>query len=223
MGVTQNVQFFREDSEHADWDYPTPFDYIHLRCVLSCFDDHRTVMRKSFENLHHGGWIELMDPDFYAQCTDGTLEGSHLERLFQTLQKAMAGIGKDLRVARNYKQWLIETGFVDVVEELIPTPGNVDLSHNVTRKYMKLHPRRMLQYQDQLMRPLGNFIGNPWPTDPRFKEMGQWSMTNQCNGLRGMCWKILRSCGMEPGEIEDIIRLALRDIRDTRIHFYWPR
>lgn len=47
-------------------------------------------------------------------------------------------------------------------------------------------------------------------------------MTNQYKGLRGMCWKILRSYGMEPDEIEDIIRLALNDIRDTRIHFYWP-
>lgn len=135
MDVTQNVQFFKEDSEHTDWDYPTPFDYIHLRCVLSCFDDHRTVMRKSFENLRPGGWIELMDPDYYAQCTDGTLEGTYLERLFQTLQKAMSGLGKDLRVARKYKQWLIETGFVDVVEEVIPSPGKLNPTHDVTEDH----------------------------------------------------------------------------------------
>ncbi|ROW04808.1 hypothetical protein VMCG_04782 [Cytospora schulzeri] len=187
LGVAENVQFFREDSEHADWNYPTPFDYIHLRCVLSCFDDHRTVIRKSFDNLNPGGWIELMDPVYYPHCGDGTLQHSNLERLFQILDRAMTAIGKDLKVARNYKQWLVEAGFVDVVEEVAPGPGN------------------------------------PWPTDPRAQEIGRWSMTNQYKGLRGMCWKVLRHYGMEADEIEDIVRLALNDIRDTRIHFYWPR
>lgn len=116
-----------EDSEHADWDYPAPFDYIHLRCVLGCFDDHRTVVRKSFESLNPGGWIELMDPVFYPHCADGTLQDSNLERLFQIFDRAMTATRRDLKVARNYKQWLIEAGFVDVVEEVAPGPGKFNI------------------------------------------------------------------------------------------------
>lgn len=48
-------------------------------------------------------------------------------------------------------------------------------------------------------------------------------MMNVYKGLRGMCWKILRSYGIEPDEIEELVRLALIDVRDTRVHFYWPR
>lgn len=70
---------------------------------------------------------------------------------------------------------------------------------------------------------LGFLLGNPWPTDPRAHEIGRWAMTNVYKGLRGMCWKVLRSYGMEPDEIEDLVRVTLDDVRNTRIHFYWPR
>ncbi|ROW11860.1 hypothetical protein VPNG_04967 [Cytospora leucostoma] len=122
LGVVDNVQFFREDSEHTEWNYPTPFDYIHLRCVLTCFDDHRTVIRKSFDNLSSGGWIELSDPVFHPQSDDGTFQGSNLERMFQSLHQAMVAMGRSFEAAQNYKKWLIEAGFVDVVEEVAPWP-----------------------------------------------------------------------------------------------------
>lgn len=64
---------------------------------------------------------------------------------------------------------------------------------------------------------------NLWPTDPRPQEICRWPLTNQYKGLRGMCWKILRSYGMKTDEFEEIIRLALSDIRDIRWHFYLPR
>lgn len=59
MGVAYKVQFFKKDSEHAHWDYPDPLDYIQLRCIMGCFDDHRMVIRKSVENLDPGVWMKL--------------------------------------------------------------------------------------------------------------------------------------------------------------------
>lgn len=68
-----------------------------------------------------------MDPVFYPHCDDGTLQGSNLEHTFRIFDRAMTANGRDLKVARNYKQWLIEAGFVDVVEEVAPGPGKFDV------------------------------------------------------------------------------------------------
>ncbi|KAK2598741.1 hypothetical protein N8I77_012130 [Diaporthe amygdali] len=179
--VVPNVQFFKEDSEHSDWIHPHPFDYVHLRLAVSCFDDHRTVIRKSFDSLRPGGWIELMDPVFQTLCDDNTLQG--------------LAIGRDLKKPLNYKRWLIEAGFVDVVEEVGPGPGDNSLLTSA---------------------------GNPWPVEPRWKELGRWLMTNTHRALRGMCWKMLRNYGIEANEVEELLRLASIDVRDTRIHYYYP-
>lgn len=121
--VVPNVQFFKEDSEHSEWIHPHPFDYVHLRLAVSCFDDHRTVIRKSFDSLNPGGWMELMDPVFQTLCDDNTLSGTHLERLNHIMIEAGLAIGRDLKKPLNYKQWLLEAGFMDVVEEVGPGPG----------------------------------------------------------------------------------------------------
>lgn len=121
--VVPNVQFFKEDSEHSDWIHPHPFDYIHLRLAVSCFDDHRTIIRKSFDNMRPGGWIELMDPVFQTLCDDNTLDGTQLQRLNRIMIEAGLAIGRDLNKPLNYKQWLLDAGFVDVVEEVGPGPG----------------------------------------------------------------------------------------------------
>ncbi|KAL1877974.1 hypothetical protein Daus18300_002328 [Diaporthe australafricana] len=186
IDVVSNVQFFKEDSEHSDWIHPHPFDYVHLRLAVSCFDDHRTVIRKSFDSLKPGGWIELMDPVFQTLCDDNTLQGTHLLRLNGIMIEAGMAIGRDLQKPLKYKQWLLDAGFVDVVEEVGPGPGN------------------------------------PWPVEPRWKELGRWLMTNTHRALRGMCWKMLRNYGMEADEVEELLRLASIDVRDTNIHYYYP-
>lgn len=34
-----------------------------------------------------------------------------------------AAVGRDFKVPKKYKQWLIDIGFVDVVEDVGPLPG----------------------------------------------------------------------------------------------------
>ncbi|KAK8087532.1 S-adenosylmethionine-dependent methyltransferase, partial [Apiospora hydei] len=37
------------------------FDYIHLRFVVTCFNDHHGVLSQAFNHLKPGGWIEYQD------------------------------------------------------------------------------------------------------------------------------------------------------------------
>lgn len=124
-----NVQFFKEDSEHSDWIHPHPFEDVHLRLAVSCFDDHRIFIHKSFDSLKPGGWIELMDPGFQKIYDDNTLQGTHLQRMNGIMIEAGLVIGRDLQKPLKYRQWLLDAGFVDAVE-VGPGPGETSISLN---------------------------------------------------------------------------------------------
>ncbi|KAK8016817.1 hypothetical protein PG993_015006 [Apiospora rasikravindrae] len=121
---TPNCQFVLENSETDDWLFPHNFDYVHLRGVLSCFHDVRTVIRRAHDHLSPGGWIEFQDGVFdLAGHDDGSFEGTALQRWSALLRAGAAARGRDLAKARRYKQHLLDAGFVDVHERLIMVPG----------------------------------------------------------------------------------------------------
>lgn len=186
--AAENCTFIKENSEYDEWvyEYQQPFDFIFMRLVNSCFDDHRAVFKKAFDHLEPGGWIELNDATFELLCTDGSIEGTNIQKWSARMFEAAAACGRDFKVPRKYKQWLIDMGFVDVVEEIGPMPGN------------------------------------PWPSEPKYQELGRWQMTNFYRGLRGMSFKLLRALGMSPDEIEVFIDATREDIRDTQLHFSFP-
>ncbi|KUI54300.1 hypothetical protein VP1G_01784 [Cytospora mali] len=184
--TTDNCSFVKEDAELDEWTLPVLFDYIHLRMVHTCFDNHQEVIRKCYDNLEPGGWIELQDAVFKLLCTDGSANGSHIEKFSQLILESGQTVGRDFDIPGKYKQMLTDAGFVDVVEEVGPIPGN------------------------------------PWPNEPKFKELGLWQMTNSYKALRGFGWKLFRKMGMPPDEIEELVRLAKDDIRNTQLHFFFP-
>ncbi|KAK8075353.1 hypothetical protein PG997_010016 [Apiospora hydei] len=121
---TPNCQFVLENSETDDWLFPHRFDYVHLRGVLSCFHDVRTVIRRAHDHLAPGGWIEFQDGVFeLAGHADGELDGTALQRWSALLRAGAAARGRDLAKARHYRQHLLDAGFVDVHERLVMVPG----------------------------------------------------------------------------------------------------
>lgn len=204
-----NCTWVKEDAENQDWTLPTLFDYVHMRLVLSCFDDHRVVIRKVFDQLEPGGWLEMMDPTFEILCTDGTSTGTHIERFCNMLLEAGNAVGRSFTVAKMYKQWLLEAGFVDVVEEVGPVPG--ELSSTLARG-----PRACYSAMLTLMQ------GNDWPTDPKFKAIGRWELANTHKASRGLCWKLFRNLGMSPEEIETFVTLVRSDAENTDLHYFFP-
>lgn len=118
-----NVSFIKEDSEKDEWVFSEPFDFIFLRLVVTGFDDHRTVIKKAFDNLNAGGWIEFNDVLFQLLCTDGTADGTNIQKWSELVLEAGDAVGRDFRAVKKYKEWLWDVGFVDVVEEIIPCPS----------------------------------------------------------------------------------------------------
>lgn len=71
-----------------------------------------------------GGWIELQDATRELQCIDDTARGTALERWFQLLSLAGTNVGRDMDKAKAYKQHLLDAGYVDVKELVLPVPGS---------------------------------------------------------------------------------------------------
>lgn len=89
-----------------------------------CFNNFGTVLQRSYNHTSPGGWIELVDASWELRCIDDTISGTALERWFQLIVKAGLNSGRDMIKARYYKQYLQQAGYVDVVEQVFPSPGS---------------------------------------------------------------------------------------------------
>lgn len=125
--VPDNCSFIKEDSEHDEWIFQDPFGFIYMRLVSCTFDDYRAVFRKCFDNLEPGGWLELNDSTFVLACDDGSIGGTSIERWSQRMSQAQAIMGRDPEVPKRYRGWMVEAGFVDVVEQVGLLPGASDI------------------------------------------------------------------------------------------------
>ncbi|CRK14652.1 hypothetical protein BN1723_010432 [Verticillium longisporum] len=64
---------------------------------------------------------------------------------------------------------------------------------------------------------------NTWPKDPKYKELGMWNLENITSGLHGLSAAVYtRVLGWSHEEMEVLLAKVRRELKDTRIHSYWP-
>jgi len=64
---------------------------------------------------------------------------------------------------------------------------------------------------------------NTWPKDRKHKEVGLWTLANIDGGLEGLSMALLtRGCGWSKEEVLAFLAGVRRDMRNPRIHAYWP-
>ncbi|KAK6070845.1 methyltransferase domain-containing protein [Seiridium cupressi] len=118
------VEWVQADAED-DWAYlPGRFDYVHFRMMMTCFQDPKTVMRRAYEHLCPGGWIEYQDGGADVYCHDTSSLGTSIHRWLFMLKQGAKRLGRDLEAPQYYKQWLQDVGFIDIKETIIQVPGN---------------------------------------------------------------------------------------------------
>lgn len=57
----------------------------------------------------------------------------------------------------------------------------------------------------------------PWSTIPKFNDVGRWTRLNFLKALR-VPWKMFRSAGLTPDEIEIFVEDVKRCLDDPSIH-----
>jgi ubiquinone/menaquinone biosynthesis C-methylase UbiE len=115
--VPSNCQFEIDDAED-EWVYSQRFDLIHMRGLMTCFTNPRSVLEKSFNHLVPGGYLEMQDGVFPMLCRDQTLAGTALDKWGKKCVEAGIKVGREWTNAVHYKRWMEEIGFEDVKEKV---------------------------------------------------------------------------------------------------------
>ncbi|KAI5455697.1 S-adenosyl-L-methionine-dependent methyltransferase [Mariannaea sp. PMI_226] len=111
--VPPNVQFIIDDIDE-EWQYSTRFDYIFSRMMNSSVASWNTYVRKIFDNLTPGGYVELQEIDVFVASDDGTLTEDHsLSKWANFLHEASKKLGRPYIEPGKLKDILAETGFID--------------------------------------------------------------------------------------------------------------
>ncbi|CVL00651.1 hypothetical protein FPRO06_06084 [Fusarium proliferatum] len=64
---------------------------------------------------------------------------------------------------------------------------------------------------------------NKWPADPYYKELGFWCNHNIANELSGLSMVLFtKGLGWSPEEVEVFLAKVRTDMKDRRIHAWWP-
>ncbi|KAJ9665077.1 hypothetical protein H2201_004737 [Coniosporium apollinis] len=122
--VPPNCTFEIDDCEEP-WTFSQKFDYIHGRMMIGAFGDWPNVFKNVYEHLKPGGYFEMQDTNFPMEAIDDTFgEDTALWEWNRLMLKASDTSGRPLSVAHLYKKWMIEAGFVDVVEIKYKWPQN---------------------------------------------------------------------------------------------------
>ncbi|CEJ82262.1 hypothetical protein VHEMI02338 [[Torrubiella] hemipterigena] len=111
-----NASFLQEDAERDNWSHHPQFDFIHARLVAIWFKNLEAVLRKIYNQLTPGGWVEFQELPPVACSQDGTTVGTQYERFLQLVGKGLATIGIENDVTPKLKPLMEKVGFVDIQE-----------------------------------------------------------------------------------------------------------
>lgn len=177
----------REDAEDELWTLGRTFDYVHLRMMFSCFDNPAKVMRKAYEQMNPGAWIEYQDVCLEFNSWFKSHEGTAIQQWCQLLAAGARARGRNLLHVRDYERQLQEAGFVDVRCHLTTLPCS------------------------------------PWAGGGHFLSTGHFmSQVLSQSGLEAMSLELLTAAGLKPAEIRTLISQVGDDLRNRKIHGFWP-
>ncbi|KAK2002256.1 methyltransferase domain-containing protein [Colletotrichum falcatum] len=138
-----NVIFEVDDLEE-EWMYSQPFDYIHSRFMTSSVSDWKVYLKKCYNNLVPGGWLELQEIDLFPQSDDGTLRSEHpILKWAELLLEASKIFGRPYVPIQPLKELLTEVGFVDVSLSLYKWPSNPWAKDPKYKEIGQLHGQNM--------------------------------------------------------------------------------
>ncbi|RDW65196.1 hypothetical protein BP5796_09888 [Coleophoma crateriformis] len=122
--VPPNVKFLVDDVED-EFLYPQDhFDLIHERHTLSHLRDVPQLIRRCYDHLKPGGWIEFQDHEITAYCDDGTMPPDFpVVALFDFVQQGMAKFGFDCTSMLTVDEKLRAAGFTNITRTIYKIPS----------------------------------------------------------------------------------------------------
>ena len=144
-------------------------------------------------NLEPGGAIELMDILYPIACDDNSMpEDDPAYKWSILLQDGFAAAGHSMRTGFQYKEWLTEAGFVDVVE--------------VKEKWPTNHWPRDPKYKK-----VGMWVHENVMAALQALSLAIFTRPKSEGGL-----------GWKPEELEVLLTGVRKSLKSRSVHAYWP-
>ncbi|KAK7583027.1 hypothetical protein V3481_012321 [Fusarium oxysporum f. sp. vasinfectum] len=122
--VPANLEFQIDDIDE-EWNYSAPFTYIHSRMMNMSIQNWEDYLRKIFDNLTPGGYVELQDGDAVMESDDGTLTKEHaLSKWCNLLREASDKLGRPCIPTKELRNIMDKVGFTNIVETRFKWPSN---------------------------------------------------------------------------------------------------
>ncbi|EWZ78494.1 hypothetical protein FOWG_17246 [Fusarium oxysporum f. sp. lycopersici MN25] len=122
--VPANVEFQIDDIDE-EWNYSAPFTYIHSRMMNMSIQNWEDYLRKIFDNLAPGGYVEPQDIDAFMKSDDGTLTEAHaLSKWCKLLREAAVKLGRPYIPTKELRNIMDKVGLTNIVETRFKWPSN---------------------------------------------------------------------------------------------------
>ncbi|KAL2130621.1 hypothetical protein VTI74DRAFT_6148 [Chaetomium olivicolor] len=121
--IPPNVEFVVDDIED-EWLHANDFDFAHFRFVNTVIKDNASTLRRVFENLKPGGWVEIQDIFPQVRSDDNSIPPDYPMIRFYSMVKKVLGerYGFDIRVLETLPSLLQDLGYVNVQRKIFHLP-----------------------------------------------------------------------------------------------------
>ncbi|KAK6070512.1 methyltransferase domain-containing protein [Seiridium cupressi] len=113
--------------------------------MFTCFDDPRTVMKRAYDNLSPGGWIEFQESSMEYCQENLDYQGTAGLRYAELCIRGAAALGRDLLAVQHYQRWLEEIGFINVNTRIFKLPQGPWAQTERLKHIGEFHMRNVLE------------------------------------------------------------------------------
>lgn len=202
--VPPNLTFMVDDIE-ADWleDWSDMYDFIHGRDLGGSVSDWAKLYAQAFRCVKPGGWIEMQEFEVWIKSDDDTLKKApSLIRLQELIDEASTKLGKQMNVANEQKQKVIDAGFEDVTDDVY--------------KVGVCRFRTGGVYTDMVKIPIST-----WPKDKKLRQLGLYTGETFMAACESYSLALLtRVLGWTVEEVKVLIANTRRELKDRGLHAY---
>ncbi|QSS66508.1 TAM domain methyltransferase [Histoplasma capsulatum] len=117
-----NVKFIVEDIEE-DWIETEQYDFIHCRYLMGSIKDWPRLVKKYYQHLKPGGWVEFKDSTSTIFSEDGSVTPDYkVGEMLRNLRLASERIGITMDHAPSLKGWMEQAGFTNIEQRTMRLP-----------------------------------------------------------------------------------------------------
>jgi hypothetical protein len=168
--------------------------------------DFDRLFAQSYQNLNPGGWAEFQSIELNCFCDDDSRQkATAWVRWSENLHRAARTFGKNMRTVRTWPDKMREAGFRNVQSVAYPVSPPISPLSSI---YVSNKSRFKLPF-------------NPWPKDPKLKELGRYQQLHMFDGMVSYSLRLYTNVLKWPKqEVEVLLNDVQRILKDRSCHIY---